>query len=61
VIANFDEISRLEIELRNINELELNSELEKNPNFDTLNSERITPLFVKMAKGSMQERSQTEI
>jgi hypothetical protein len=61
VLDNFDEISRLEIELRNINEIELNSELEKNPNFATLNSERITPFFVKMAKGSMQERSQTEI
>jgi hypothetical protein len=57
----FDELSRLEIELRNINELEINSELEKNPNFNTLNSERITPFFIKMAKGSRQERSQTEI
>ena len=61
VKKNFDEISRLEIELRNINEIELNSELEKNPNFETLNSERITPYFVKMAKGSLQERSQNEI
>ncbi len=57
----FDELSRLEIELRNINELEINSELEKNPNFNTLNSERIAPFFIKMAKGSRQERSQTEI
>jgi hypothetical protein len=54
-------LSRLEIELRNINELEINSELEKNPNFNTLNSERITPFFIKMAKGSRQERSLTEI
>jgi len=44
-----------------MNEIEINSELEKNPNFDTLHTERITPFFIKMAKGSMQERSQREI
>jgi hypothetical protein len=44
-----------------MNEIEINSELEKNPNFDTLHTERITPFFIKMAKGSMQERSQNEI
>jgi exonuclease III len=59
--GNFDEISRLEIDLRNINEIEINSELERNPNFETLHSERITPFFIKMAKGSTQERSQSEI
>ena len=58
---NFEQISRLELDLRNMSETEINSELEKNPNFDTLHSERITPFFLKMAKGSMQERSQTEI
>jgi hypothetical protein len=61
MIQNFDEISRLELDLRNITETEINSELEKNPNFDTLHTERITPFFLKMAKGSTQERSQTEI
>ncbi len=61
VKKNFDELSRLEIELRNINELEINSEPEKNPNFSTLHSERITPFFIKMAKGSRLERLQTEI
>jgi hypothetical protein len=58
---NFEQISRLELDLRNMSETEINSELEKNPNFDTLHTERITPFFLKMAKGSMQERSQTEI
>jgi hypothetical protein len=61
VLLNFDEISRLELDLRNMNEIEINSELEKNPNFDTLHTERITPFFIKMAKGSTQERSQREI
>ncbi len=60
-VINFDEISRLELDLRNMNEIERNSELEKNPNFDTLHTERITPFFIKMAKGSMQERSQRKI
>jgi hypothetical protein len=45
VVNNFDRISQLELDLRNINESELNAELEKNPNFDTLNTERITPFF----------------
>jgi exonuclease III len=61
VIANFNEISQLELDLRNINESEINAELEKNPNFETLNTERITPFFLKMVKGSTQEKSQTEI
>jgi exonuclease III len=60
-VANFNEISQLEIDLRNINKLEINAELEKNPNFETLNTERITPFFLKMVKGSTQEKSQTEI
>jgi hypothetical protein len=53
---NFDQISRLELDLRNITETEINSELEKNPNLDTLHTERINPFFLKMAKGSTQER-----
>ncbi len=61
IVTNFNEISQLEIDLRNINELEINAELEKNPNFETLNTERITPFFLKMVKGSTQEKSQTEI
>ncbi len=51
VVNNFDRISQLELDLRNINESELNAKLEKNPNFDTLNSERITPFFFKWLKG----------
>jgi hypothetical protein len=56
-LANFDRISELELQLRQINETRINSELEKNPNFALLNSERITPFFLKMAKGSVQESS----
>ncbi len=55
--VNFDRISELELQLRQINETKINSELEKNPNFALLNSERITPFFLKMAKGSVQESS----
>jgi predicted nuclease with TOPRIM domain len=56
-LVNFDRISELELQLRQINETKINSELEKNPNFALLNSERITPFFLKMAKGSVQESS----
>ncbi len=44
-VANFDRISELELQLRQINETKINSELEKKPNFALLNSERITPFF----------------
>ncbi len=54
---NFDKISELELQLRQINETKINCELEKNPNFALLNSERITPFFLKMAKGCTQESS----
>jgi hypothetical protein len=55
--ANFEKISELELQLRQINETKINCELEKNPNFSLLNSERITPFFLKMSKGSTQECS----
>jgi len=47
----------LELQLRLINETKINCELEKNPNFALLNSERVTPFFLKMAKGCVQESS----
>ena len=47
VFENFDEISRLEIELRNINEIELNSELEKKPEFCNIKQRTYNPLFCK--------------
>jgi len=45
MIANFEEISKLEIKLRDINDLKINSILGKNCNFDQLHNERITPFF----------------
>jgi hypothetical protein len=55
--ANFEKISELELQLRQINETKINCELEKNPNFSLLNSEHITPFFLKMSKGCTQECS----
>ncbi len=52
--TNFDKICELEVQLRLINETKINCELEKNPNVALLNSERITPFFLKMAKGCVQ-------
>jgi len=60
-IENFELLSRLELELRNIYDIEICAELEKNSNFCNLNSERITTFFLKMARGSMQEKSINEI
>ncbi len=59
--ANFDEISDLELKLREINENKVNAILEKNKNFENLNGERITPFFLKMVKGSTQEASLTAV
>ncbi len=49
-IGNADDISELESKLREIGEIKINATLEKNKNFDTLHSERITPYFLKMVK-----------
>jgi hypothetical protein len=58
---NFTEICELELKLREINEIKINSILEKNSNFDTIHSERITPFFLKMAKGYQHESSMSDI
>ena len=58
---NFNEISRIENQLRIINEIRINSELENNSNFELINSERITPFFLKMIKGSMLEKSLRDV
>jgi exonuclease III len=58
---NFTEICELELKLREINEIKINSILEKNPNFDTIHSERITPFFLKMAKGYQHESTMSDI
>jgi hypothetical protein len=59
--ANFETISELELKLREINDIKLSATLEKNANFSTLNSERITPFFLKMAKGSQNSASLNDI
>jgi exonuclease III len=58
---HFDEISRLELKLRDIQDLKNNAIIESSPNFATLNGERITPFFLKMARGSLSSSSMTEI
>ncbi len=58
---HFNEICELEQKLREINEIKINSILEKNSNFDTIHSERITPFFLKMAKGYQHESSMSDI
>jgi hypothetical protein len=48
----FDEISKLEHELTDINEIELSFICEKNMIFKNINSEHITPYFLKVIKGN---------
>jgi hypothetical protein len=58
---NYVLISECELKLHEINDLKINAILSKNPNFAQLNSERITPFFLKMARGSSQVNSMWEI
>ncbi len=58
---NLDEISNLERELTNINESELSFICEKNMIFENINSERITPYFLKVLKGNKTLSSLTSI
>jgi hypothetical protein len=44
-----------------MNEIKINAMLESNPNFNQLNSERITPFFLKIAKGSQLTGSMWDI
>jgi len=39
----------------------LRHELEKNPNFELLNNERITPYFIQLSKGSKSEAKMSDI
>jgi hypothetical protein len=54
---NLDQISLLEAELNNANEKFMRSELEKYRHFEVLNSEKITPAFLKLARCSNAEYS----
>jgi hypothetical protein len=58
---DFDEISKLERELTNINESELSFICEKNMIFENINCERITPYFLKLIKGNKTLSSLTSI
>ncbi len=60
-IQNHSLISEYELKLREMNEIKINAMLESNPNFNQLNSERITPFFLKMAKGSQLTGSMWDI
>ncbi len=54
-------LSEYELKLREMNEQKINAVLDSNPNFSQLNSERITPFFLKMAKGSQLTGSMWDI
>jgi hypothetical protein len=60
-VLNFEKISELELKMREINDIKVSSILEKNSNFNTLHSEKITPFFLKMAKGYQHESSMRDI
>jgi hypothetical protein len=60
-VQNITEISELEAKLREVNEIKINSVLERNKNFDTIHGELVTPFFLKMAKGFQHESSMRDI
>jgi hypothetical protein len=60
-VQNNPGISELETKLREVNEIKINSILERNKNFDTIHGERVTPFFLKMAKGFQHESSMRDI
>jgi hypothetical protein len=60
-VQNFDEISELELFLNNAAERELRHELEKLSGFEAVNSEKITPYFLGLAKSSKSEAKMSDI
>jgi Reverse transcriptase (RNA-dependent DNA polymerase) len=52
---DWEKIFRLEAQMDKMAETELRNELKKYTDFDILNEEKITPFFVKMAKGAKAE------
>ena len=50
--VNLLEISEIESELSKLSDSEISNAIKKNPLFAHLNSERITPFFMKMIKGN---------
>jgi hypothetical protein len=51
-VQNFDELNELELHLNKAVESELRHELEKLSGFEAVNSEKITPYFLGLAKSS---------
>jgi exonuclease III len=49
--ANFQEIKQLEDRLRLISERDIRNSLQNHPVFEMLHAEKMTPLFLKLAKG----------
>jgi hypothetical protein len=60
-VLNFDEINELELFLNNAVECELRHELEKLSGFEAVNSEKITPYFLGLAKSSKSEAKMSDI
>ena len=59
--TNNDEIFALENKLDKIQDQKMRSKLENSKNFEILNSERITPNFINLTKGSKSEASLSDL
>jgi hypothetical protein len=59
--ANMDRIIELESSLNSLVDSELRHELSKYSGFEVLNSEKITPFFLSLAKGSQVEAKMDNI
>ncbi len=60
-VANMDRIIELESSLNSLVDSELRHELSKYSGFEVLNSEKITPFFLSLAKGSQVEAKMDDI
>jgi spore coat protein CotF len=49
------ELKKLEADLINLQDAEMKEEIEKFRHFDTINNEKITPEFLKLAKSANSE------
>jgi hypothetical protein len=59
--TNLERIIEIETILSKLNDDELRREVERIPGFEVLNSEKITPYFLSLAKGSQSEASMSDI
>jgi hypothetical protein len=60
-VQNFDELSDLELFLNRSVDNELRHELSKLSGFEAVNSEKITPFFLGLAKSSKSEAKMSDI